>query len=150
MEFTIPKNKQFECSSSNPLFVGNIVVLLKTTEIYLSNMKEENNVSVNTVSKFGDFCQYILNINIDNDRGDLNDDSIYKNIFIGEHSEKFIEVLKLVQILSRLSWKLDTYPTLELIDNGVRKADQLDFSNSINLLHNKLLLLEKATKNREQ
>jgi hypothetical protein len=150
MEIYLNKNNQLNCDSDDLLFSKTVAGLLELTDSFKNNIVSVESINTDMVTSFGDICNSLLLTKYNNNKNDLYSESAYPNIFIGKHSEKFIEVMMLLQELCQLSWHLDTYPTLELWDKGVRQKDKEYFYKMLNLLHNKLLILDdKIQKNRE-
>lgn len=150
MKILLDRNFQLNCVLSDSLFISNISNLLEFIDPFVKKVSSIGTINAELITSLGDSCLSILKTRTDENKSDLLDELNYSKIFVGEYSEKFIEIMSLIQDLNQQSWHLDTYPTLELFDQGVRKNDQDKFKKSLSLLNNKLLLLDdKIKKNRE-
>ena len=154
MKFIFPINQQLNCSDTDSVFLQDLNYLLELTGNNLKKISSLDAITVETFSTLGKECDSIILTRISDDQHEsLLDEDDYPKLFIGKYSEKFIEAMHLVHVISQLNWGLDTYSTLELWDNGIKLKDKEYFLKTLNLLHNKLLLIEhsiKTTKNREQ
>lgn len=149
MPLNIPINSKFDCSQNNPIFIENIDYLNDLIKPYIDTITSIDQVEENIITSLGDNCLAISKTKIDSNNGDLFDETNYKNIFTGEYSDLFIEILCLIQKFWQLSSHLDTYPTIELADNGVRQKDKEYFYKNLYLLNNKLRLLKNHIKKTE-
>lgn len=150
MEIHLNKNNQLNCDTSDISFANAISGLLELTESYKKEIVSLDSIDTEKVNSLGNDCQAILLTKFNNSKNDFLDESEYPNIFIGQYSEHFIEIMMLLQELCQISWNLDTYPTLELIDNGVNQKDKEYFYSTLTFLNNKLhILQDNIQKNRE-
>ena len=149
MPFIFPINNQLKCSAQDELFRQDIAYLLDLTGKYLVRIKSGVPIDIEMITSLGNSCLDISKTITNDRKNDLFDQNKYKDYFVGQHSEKFIEIMKLVQDLWHTSSELDTYPTLELLDKGVRPGHREHFQRTLELLHNKLLIIDQAIKNRE-
>lgn len=149
MEINLNKNNQLNCNPSDSLFANTVSNLLELSESYKKKIISIDSIDTDMVNSLGNDCQAILLTKFNNSGNDLLDETEYPNVFIGQFSGQFIDVMMLLQELCQISWHLDTYPTLELIDNGVRQKDKEYFYKNLSLLKNKLRLLENHIKKTE-
>jgi len=150
MKIYLDKNNQLNCIPSDTLFKNNVANLLKISSPYTKYIQSVDTINVDTIVSLGNICRTILLTKFNDSTNDLFDETSYPKIFVGTYSENFVEIMKLIQKLWQLSSHLDTYPTLELVDKGVRPKDKEYFTKTLKPLRNRLLLLEnKVQKNRE-
>ena len=149
MKIYLDKNNRLNCVSSDTLFVNNITGLLKISGPYSKYIQSIDTIDVDTIMSLGNICRTILLTKFNHSINDLFDETSYPEIFIGTYSENFIEIMSLIRKLWQLSSHLDTYPTLELVDKGVRPKDKKYFIEILKLLLNKLLLLKNKIQKTE-
>jgi len=142
MEIYLNKNNQLDCNPSDSLFAKAVSILLELAESYKNKIISIDSINTDMVTSLGNVCQSILLTKFNNSKNDLLDETEYPNIFIGEYSSQFIDVMMLLQELCQISWHLDTYPTLELIDKGIRQKDKEYFYSTLSFLHKQLHLLQ--------
>lgn len=149
MEIYLNKDNQLSCSSNDPFFSKTVSELLELTESYKKEIVSIDSIDTDMVTSLGNECQAILLTKFDNSRNDFLDETEYPKIFIGEYAKQFIEVMKLLQELCQISWNLDTYPSLELIDDGVNQKDKEYFYSTLTFLHKQLYILRDKTQKTE-
>jgi hypothetical protein len=142
MTFKYPTNKKLTCDHSDTIFLENVAYLLNLTELYLKKIESLESITVDLVTELGKITFYLSQTKTDDSKSNLLDISDYPNLFIGEHADKFIEIMKLVQEIWQFSDYLDSYSTLELWDSGIKVRDKEHFLKILKLLHNKLLILK--------
>ena len=151
MPFSVTQNNRLNCALSNPLFVADVDYLLEMASLCLDKIETPDSITEDIIRKMGASCFTILRIPTDDRYGTLNDETRYSRIFIGDLSEKFIDIMKIVQELWQFSQYLDSYPATELWDKGVKPKDKKRFLQILQIFHNKLSLLNfKPQKNRKQ
>ena len=148
MIIELDKNHRLHCSPTDPLFQRNIDRLSDRVTNFWDKQFKDNKDTTDLVESVGNECQKIL-LTERGSNGDLFSEESYTEIFFGEEAGRFIEILIILQELWKLSSKLDTYSTLELIDEGIRDTDKQYFYRNIELLKNKLRLLENKNKKSE-
>ena len=148
MIIELDKNHRLHCSPADPLFQRNIDRLSDRVTNFWDKQFIDNKDTTDLVESVGNECQKIL-LTERGSNGDLFSEESYTEIFFGEEAGRFIEILIILQELWKLSSKLNTYSTLELIDEGIRDTDKQYFYRNIELLKNKLRLLENKNKKSE-
>ena len=143
MEFKLLPNHQLNCELSDPLFQNNIQYLLNLANRYY--VTEPNLINSNNLSDVGDECWHII---ISNDLINEND---YFNIFTGTHSENFIQIMLLIQLIWQRKENLNTYSMSERTSypGGVDPNDKDYLISYLKDLRNKLLIINHLIEKHE-
>ncbi len=126
MSFPIPKIIPIKCDLDNSEYVMMIRYLLDFINSELEKIDSINTISVDQINEAGSACQTILLSKFDKECVFLDSDK-YSEKFIGTYAQETSDLFKTLQDICQLSWSFDAYPTLELIDFGVRQDDAQNF-----------------------
>lgn len=150
MPFQLDSNHRLNCEVFDPIFQSDIKYLLDLSTEYLNKITDVDSINLNMLADLGDECYHLSMMKTDT--SDLMDEESYSNIFTGQYSTHFIQIMLLIQLIWQLEWSTDTYAPFSegrSYLGGVSPRDKEYFFQYLKDLHNKLLIIDHSIKKYE-
>ncbi|MFA5025875.1 MAG: hypothetical protein WC503_05205 [Candidatus Shapirobacteria bacterium] len=145
MLFELSPDRQLVCEISDIFFKNNVKYLLDLSTKFLDKIPNIDSIDSDLLDNLADECWDISKIRTDlSAYSDLSDEDNYFNVFIGQYSQNFIQIMMDIQLLWQVRENLDTYTGFSMsreYTGGVSPSDKKHFYTTLKDMYNKLKIL---------